>query len=166
MDKFNIEIPEGFVIESITQNGGAVTVVFRPAPKIYKSKSWDEYCQNHPETKEDYYISTTGKICSLDRDINFPADRKNLLRTKEDAEAILTLIQIMRLHEDWVGTWKPGPKDEMWWELRSPESDKISLVASTKNNCCLLSFKTRETADNFRNCFHESLKKISKFIAL
>ena len=67
------------------------------------SKTWEEYCENH--YRKGYYLSEGGTVraftkCSYNAKLNFDSD-KNTFESKENAEAILALCQLIRLRDEY-----------------------------------------------------------------
>lgn len=155
-----IDIPEGYKAR-YNQETQRIELVKN------RSKDWEEFCKNHPTIKGEYKVksdSYIGHIAGNDESIyrSVRYDR-NLLASKEDAEGILALIQLTRLHDEWVGDWKAN------WEC----CESKVVILHTANEYVvrdgvyyhrLLVFPTREMAEEFKECFKDLLEKAKKFI--
>jgi hypothetical protein len=93
-------------------------------------------------------------------------DDRNLLATKEDAEAFLALIQLKRLRDQWWESlnWKPDyTNDKITKYSIKLINNKIKIdYCYTLNS--FLSFPTREIAKEFLNCFKDLIEKAKELI--
>lgn len=128
-----------------------------------RSKSWEEFCNNHEVTEEEYYISSNSQIIKCKEDHRHSYDTNNL-GSKEDAEGILALIQLTRLHDEWVGDWEPDWSDFYNSKYAIyPYAKQIQVVCVT-TSYNLLSFPTKEMAEEFLGYFGDLIEKAKKFI--
>lgn len=81
------------------------------------------------------------------------------MASKEDAEGILALIMLTRLHDEWVGDWKPNGR----YSSICVYEQKIT-IEDWVDTQFLLSFPTRKMAEEFLNCFNNMIEKARKFI--
>lgn len=126
-----------------------------------RSKSWEEFCENHPITKE-YYINDNGLVCLITE-----CNRTccNNLETKEDAEGILALIQLTRLHDEWVGDWKSLKfVDNSYIIKYILEDDSYRIQLAGVYWQTILNFPTKEMAEEFFKYFKDLIKKAKRFI--
>lgn len=126
-----------------------------------KSKSWEEFCENHPITKE-YYINDNGLVCLITE-----CNRTccNNLEAKEDAEGILALIQLTRLHDEWVGDWKgPTLVGDSYIIKYTLIDDSYRVQFANAYWQTILNFPTKEMAEEFLKCFKDLIKKAKRFI--
>lgn len=126
-----------------------------------RSKSWEEFCENHPIMKE-YYINDNGLVYLITE-----CNRTccNNLETKEDAEGILALIQLTRLHDEWVGDWKGSKLVDNGYIIKyafKDDSYRIQLASVYWQT--ILNFPTKEMAEEFLKCFKDLIKKAKRFI--
>lgn len=163
----NITIPKGKIAKQMTDENGDIIIKFVD-PEPIRSKSWEEFCKNHPDCEGEYFIDYNGDVSRIDwttseRGAN---SRGNLLQTQEDANAILALIQLTRLHDEWVGDWKPKPIWDGHVEIKYEiiiQSNKINVVDFGALQS-LLMFPTREMAEEFVNCFRDLIEKAKRYI--
>lgn len=154
-----INVPEG---KKPIYNESTQTVSFVDIKPI-RSKSWEEFCKNHTECKGEYYISSSSAINELNNHYNrTDLTCNNSLATKEDAEGILALIQLTRLYDEWVGDWKPNYKGE-WIYSISYYQNYIDIL-NNRFQHVLLSFPTKDMAQDFLNCFKDLIEKAKRFI--
>lgn len=152
-----INVPEG---KKAVYNESTKTIEFVDTEPI-RSKSWEEFCKNHPDCTGEYYISSSGTIHKLVTGWNRSIQEchSNNLKTKEDAEGILALIQLTRLHDEWVGDWKPTNR---WYSVCVYNNEIVveDWIASQY----LLSFPTEKLALEFLRCFRDLIIKARRFI--
>lgn len=149
-----IDIPDGMCIDE--SNSTFEKIVFKK--KDNKPRSWEEYCKNH--YGDYYYISSDSNIigfgynpghCELS-----PIYAKNIMPTKELAEAFLAMMQLMSLRQAWIGNWEPDWKDTTIKWIIVYEECKLGVcyLCSISHP---LTFPTREMAEDFMNCFRDLL---------
>lgn len=127
-----------------------------------RSKSWEDFCKNHKYVDKEWYIDNCGNIAS----VNGSRKCLNNLSTREDAEGILALIQLTRLHDEWVDGWVPN------WETSPNYSNRYVITHIYKtfaidedcHDYRLLAFPTTEMAEEFLTCFEDLIEKAKKFI--
>lgn len=163
-NEIKIKVPDGKKAVQTVDSNGNIVIKFENIEPI-RSKSWEEFCKNNPVVENEWYITSNGYINgpfigSDNRNIN---NDTTFLETKEDAEGLLALIQLTRLHDEWVGDWKAN------WEC----CESKVVILHTANEYVvrdgvyyhrLLVFPTREMAEEFKECFKDLLEKAKKFI--
>lgn len=153
-----IDIPEGKVAKQIINSDGSISITFVDK-KSTRSRSWEEFRINHPRITEEYYIDCDGSISSV---YECNRDCCNNLATKEDAEGILALIQLTRLHDEWIGDWKPKFKAKPNAVIINT-GNRIEVSVSCYCSALLL-FPNQELAEEFLECFRILIEKAKKFI--
>ena len=120
-------------------------------------RSWEEFCERFPRTKDEYYIENNSTIEQV-TNVNIPrGDRndKNICTSKEEAEAFLALMQLRQLRKAWVGDWKQPISTPIgvihYW---LPEGKPMCYSGSYNINRHL-SFPTLEMAKEFLECFKD-----------
>jgi len=155
--ELKITIPEGQEIDW-QESAKQEKIVFKK--KDTKPRSWEEYCKNYKGTS--FFINTCGTILSSRTDEGWNSVlAKNLVPSKELAEAFIAMMQLMSLRQAWIGDWKPDWSNEYL--------DKYCIIGihcdfevCLLNKCrYALSFPTKEMAIDFMNCF-EDLLEIAK----
>lgn len=157
--ELKIQIPEGYEIDK--EKSTFEKIVFKK--KDTKPRSWEEYCcQQQTNNKEGYCInSITSEIKKLDWGLCTYqySSWRNVLQSKELAEAFLAMMQLMSLRQAWIGDWKPD------WE--DYDNYKYCVFGSKTDDFCIrslitarspLSFPTEEMATDFMNCFKDLLE--------
>lgn len=156
-NELKITIPEGYEIDK--ENSTFEKIVFKK--KDTKPRSWEEYYEQQIANKKHGYYIDDGN-CSVTeimwngyvRSDNW----KNVLPSKELAEAFLAMMQLMSLRQAWIGDWKPD------WSCGYSSNYCIIGLGDSFEMCilskcrCALSFPTKETATDFMNCFRDLLE--------
>lgn len=153
MKKIEIEIPD----DSILVQEGDKYIIKK---KDDKPRSWEEFCEKYPRTKDEYFICDDSAIDQVYNTIDprHAIDDKNICTSKEEAEAFLALMQLRQLRKAWVGNWK---QTIGWCAIIAYNLDKQSLEVGYSNYYWnyALSFPTQEMADEFMNCFKDLCEK-------
>ena len=162
-----IEVPEGKTYKQTTDKDGNIIIKYVDK-ELIRSKSWEEFCKNHPFTNREYSINKAISLTSWNEGIR-SIDEKGYLPTIEDAEGILALIQLTRLHDEWVGDWSIYETEKAnsdWYAVRTYIDDnKLSVeVMQHYKNYYLLSFPTYSMAKEFLECFKDLIEKAKRFI--
>ena len=156
--ELKIQIPEGYEIDK--ENSTFEKIVFKK--KETKPRSWEKYYkQQIANKKHGYYIDDADcSTVSVVWNEYAGADKwKNVLPSKELAEAFLAMMQLVSLRQAWIGDWKPD------WE--DYDNYKYCVFGSKTNDFCVrnlmsarspLSFPTEEMATDFMNCFRDLLE--------
>lgn len=159
--QITINIPEGKEIKQEIDKDGNITIKFVDK-EITRSKSWKEYCINHPNIEGEWLTDGRG-IIFQQKDGYKRALYPECLETREDAEAIVTLIQLIRLHDEWVGDWKPINKNS-YYAISYDLVHKKLIIDIRWKILQVLSFPTKDMANEFLECFYELIVKAKKFI--
>ena len=157
-EELKITIPEGQEIDW-QESAKQEKIVFKK--KDTKPRSWEEYCKNH--YGDYYYISSDSNIIGLGYNPGHcelsPIYAKNVMPTKELAEAFIAMMQLMSLRQAWIGDWKPDWKNVKQQKVcilcnndEFIDGHSIDLVSRP------LSFPTKEMTRNFINCFKDLLE--------
>lgn len=113
--------------------------------------------------KAGYFISKTSEIADAIYVNNLENDR-NVLPTKELAEAFLAMMQLMSLRQAWIKNWEPDWDDETKYKYcivfveNSPKLDKFWSCNKA------LSFPTNDMAEEFLKCFKDLIEKAKVLI--
>ena len=157
-----IEVPEGKTYKQTTDKDGNIIIKYVDKEPI-RSKSWEEFCKNHPFTNREYSINKTIFSLTSWNEGTRSIDEKGYLSTIEDAEGILALIQLIRLHDEWVGDWKPDWNTGVKYCV-TYRYENILCIQTFYNTHELLCFSTEEMAKEFLNCFKDLIEKAKRFI--
>lgn len=122
-------------------------------------RSWEEFCENYPLTGEEYFIDTYSNLKNTVHKSNANVNRnikygRNWINSKEEAEAFLALMQLRQLRKAWVGDWKYEISAQNYIpSIVCVKESSIIITESIHNN--VLSFPTKEMAEDFLNCFKD-----------
>lgn len=119
-------------------------------------KTWEEFCKQNPHSYDECYIAYDSKlICKpFDFERN-PNTDKMWCVSKEEAEAFLALMQLRQLRKAWVGDWKQNKGGFAARIHYSIPEDKVIIVYDHYWVNVLLSFPTKEMAEEFLECFRD-----------
>lgn len=123
-------------------------------------KTWEEFCKMHPveEDGEEYYIDVDSNTSYVYKGVRNPEFYKNVLPSKEDAEAHLAYMQLHQLRDcyrqGWVPDWSAG--NQCKWCVMFDTDTFIVQTGIYYNR--FLSFQSKEIAEKFLNNFQELIK--------
>ena len=135
-------------------------------PKKELPRTWEEFCKNYPRVKGESYIDLYSEICTssyagysreIDRD-------RNVLPSKQAAEAHLALMQLHQLRDAWREGWLPE-----WKEDGEPKFVILNItnefeVVERRETAGFLSFQDEKRADEFKDCFIDLIRKAGDLI--
>lgn len=158
--ELKITIPEGQEIDW-QESAKQEKIVFKK--KDNKPRSWEEYCKQQIDLKKiSFYIESDWSEILIydwkDFELDFEDFKctKNLLPTKELAEAFLAMMQLMSLRQAWIGDWEPDWNGEVFYCIVI--FHKKYTVENFSSSHHSLSFPTEEMARDFMNTFKDLLK--------
>ena len=157
-----IEVPDG--MNAIWKDG---KVIFEKKSQL--PKTWEEFCEQNKIKKNEYYLDTSSCVIVIGDGKRYSGSDRNLLPSKEAAEAHLALMQLHQLRDCYREGWEPD------W---SNDSDKYCIVRSynsiTKrmelmivdydSTPSFLSFQTLKLAKEFLTNFRELIEKAGDLI--
>lgn len=128
-------------------------------------KSWDEFCEKYSNAIE-YYIDNGSNIDEYQFRYRYVDGDRNLLKTPEDAEAFLALIQLKRLRDQWWESlnWEPGYTDYKHNNYAIIKVNDEIIVDAVFKFYSFLIFPTREIAEDFLKCFEDLINKAKELI--
>lgn len=134
--------------------------------RIELPTSWEEFCEQNSMIDSEYYINNTSEISLCLGSYRESEKDKNLLETKEDAEAILALIQLKRLRDAW---WKTLNYQADWTDNKEKYcicicNDEITLETRMFSNA-FLAFPTQESRNQFYTYFKDLIQKAKPFLS-
>lgn len=149
-----INVPEGYEIDK--EKSTFEEIVFKK--KDTKPQSWDEYCANGNKLRK-YYINLGSDVsrCNDDGRLRKTSDR-NLINSREEAEAFLALMQLRLLRKAWVGEWEPNYNNGcLKWHIHFVSD--LPCVQRNYETQRTISFPTREMAEEFLKYFRNLIEK-------
>ena len=159
-----IEVPDG--MRAIWKNNKVIFEDIKPQ----LPKTWKEFCEQNEIKKSECYLDTSSS-CIIERWVgerDISSDR-NLLPSKEAAEAHLALMQLHQLRdcyrEGWLPDWSNDP--DKYCIVRSYNSitKRMELmIVDYDSTPSFLSFQTLKLAKEFLTNFRELIEKAGDLI--
>ena len=119
-------------------------------------RSWAEFCDNYPLRKDEFLISDGGIIKQVySLTIGKGRTYKNWCTSKQEAEAFLALMQLRQLRKAWVGDWEYAYGKTLGYITYSFRQKQILVDYGCTWHNPVLSFPTKEMAEDFLNCFKD-----------
>ena len=108
-NEIKINVPEGMEIDR--ENSTLECIRFKPKKKELP-KTWEEFCNNNPRREGEFYINDYSEIreTSASTGGRYKNIDVNVLPSREYAEAMLALCQLIQLRDCYNDGWKPN-----WW---------------------------------------------------
>lgn len=117
-------------------------------------ETWEEFCKLCPQMDKEYYIAIDSNIiCCGGRRV---ADTdKNMLTSREAAEAHLAYMQLHQLRDFYRQGWKPNwrDKDSTKYCISFCGNCNDYIISPCRTSMHFLSFQSYEIAEKFLNCF-------------
>ena len=157
MDKeLKIVPPEGYEVDK--EHSTFECVRFKPI-KPPLPTTWEEFCTTHPVKPEEAFIGSASSIIEIG-DIahgkrDFFTDR-GVLPSKEYAEAVRSLCQLIQLRDCYNGGWKPDWHSATNKYCIHCNDNKITYTTSTHFHH-VLAFKASDLRGKFYTNFIDLL---------
>lgn len=152
-----IEVPEGK--KAVWKDNKVIFEDIKPE----LPKSWEEFCEKYPEVKKEYYIDTNSETAVYKENRHVSFDR-NLLPTKEAAEAHLALMQLHHLRDCYRQGWTPDWNDAKQTKYCIENYSNIYYNVSYTTYVHFLAFQTEEITKEFLHNFKDLIKKAGDLI--
>lgn len=149
MNEVKIQIPNN--CELIKDGNTYIVKEKKQAPP----RSWKEFCKRYPVKKNEYCIKEPGY--TLGAEANFETRKcATWCTSEEEAKAFLALMQLRQLRKAWVGDWEQ-PSSRIFIAAITYDINNTEVVVEPGNywSNAVLSFPTKEMADDFLNCFRD-----------
>ena len=153
-----IEVPDG--MRAIWKNNKVIFENIKPQ----LPKTWEEFCEQNEIKKSECYLDTSSS-CIIERWVgerDISSDR-NLLPSKEAAEAHLALMQLHQLRDCYREGWEPNWNNDCNKYIIVKNRDKYVVFGGNWTNQ-FLSFQDRERAEEFLTNFRELIEKAGDLI--
>lgn len=150
MNEVKIQIPNN--CELIKDGGTYIVKEKKQGPP----RSWEEFCKRYPVKSREAFISSSSyiQIRAFDTDREEVTGR-NWCTSMEEAEAFLALMQLRQLRKAWVGKWEQSKGNSCAGIFYSIFQDEITVSCAEFWTNVVLSFPTKEMAEDFLNCFRD-----------
>lgn len=165
MKELKIEVPEGYEVDK--KKSTFEKIIFKKI-ETKLPKTWEEFCEQILVTKDECYIASNSAIVNYNAichsSVRILDNDRNLLPTKEDAEAHLALIQLHRLRDVYRQGWVPD------WSDYSQKKYAIEYELNEININCwyvlqhFLSFQSKEITQEFIKNFKDLIEKAKDLI--
>ena len=153
-----IEVPDG--MRAIWKNNKVIFEDIKPQ----LPKTWEEFCEQNEIKKSECYLDTSSS-CIIERWVgerDISSDR-NLLPSKEAAEAHLALMQLHQLRDCYRQGWIPT-EDKVSFGITKRTIDTCLSIDRFMYYSKFLSFPTREIAEEFLTNFRELIEQAGDLI--
>lgn len=159
MKKATIEIPDGYMLVKVSDTGYKVVKNENKLPN-----TWEEFCKMNPIKSGEAYVSANGNIIVIDgpiikNPIRDPELFCNFLPSKEKAESILALCQLIQLRDCYNDGWVPDWSNKEGKDCLYLENGewKFSLNSNYEH---IFAFKSPVLCRKFHINFRDLLNKI------
>ena len=126
-------------------------------------KTWEEFCEQNEIKKSEYYLDTSSCIIVISDSKRYSGSDRNLLPSKEAAEAHLALMQLHQLRDCYREGWEPNWNNDCNKYIIVKNRDKYVVFGGNWTNQ-FLSFQDRERAEEFLTNFRELIEKAGDLI--
>ena len=151
-----IDVPDGKI--AIWKDN---KVVFKDIKPQFP-KTWEEFCKQNEIKKNEYYLDTSSCIIVISDSKRYSGSDRNLLPSKEAAEAHLALMQLHQLRDCYRQGWEPDCKGYNKYVIFK-NRDKYDVFTSSWG-IRFLTFQDRERAEEFLDNFRELIEKAGDLI--
>ena len=126
-------------------------------------KTWEEFCKQNMIKKSEYYLNPSSCILKLRDDKREVFSDRNVLPTRQAAEAHLALMQLHQLRDCYREGWEPNWNNDCNKYIIVKNRDKYVVFGGNWTNQ-FLSFQDRERAEEFLTNFRELIEKAGDLI--
>lgn len=151
-----IVIPEGYKLVQVSATEYRIQKEERILPK-----TWEEFCKLSPFIKkEEHFINSSSCIIANSNGSRDPIVDANMLPSKDVAEAILTLCQLIQLRDYYNNGWKADWNNDRFDKYCIGfENEEISTSVRCANRSVLV-FKTEKLRNEFLKNFKDLIVKL------
>ena len=155
-----IEVPDGK--KAVWKDGKVVFEDIKPQ----LPKTWEEFCKNYPPKKGECYMDLNCQICSIiyDSDNRNKDFDRNILPSKQAAEAHLAYMMLHQLRDAWREGWLPDWTDERQSKYVILNLHGIWKTAQHTTTSRFLAFQDKKKADEFLTNFRELIEQAGDLI--
>ena len=126
-------------------------------------KTWEEFCEQNMIKKSEYYLNPSSCVLELWDDKRDIFSDRNVLPTRQAAEAHLALMQLHQLRDCYREGWEPNWNNDCNKYIIVKNRDKYVVFGGNWTNQ-FLSFQDRERAEEFLTNFRELIEKAGDLI--
>jgi hypothetical protein len=151
MKELKINIPEGKEIDLKKSN-------LEKGEIFFKNKEYKLPTQMHELTPpESFWYYLRGWGVQISNDSN-EYDHKDVIHTKELAEAFMALIELLKFRDAWNQGWKYPADTTITAYIIYNDNNRLYCRTSFSCNAPL-AFKTKELRDKFLETFRDKIEK-------
>ena len=156
--EIKINCPEGFEVDK--ENSTFECIKFKPI-KNKIPKTWEEFCMNNDIKEGEFFIDQFSHVKEVyiehftDRDEEVD---KNILPSKELAEAMLALCQLIQLRDCYNDGWTPDWTNKNEHKHIILRCGNVLLEDLGWSISRVLAFKTEELRDQFLENFRDLIE--------
>ena len=126
-------------------------------------KTWEEFCEQNMIKKSEYYLNPSSCVLELWDDKRDIFSDRNVLPTRQAAEAHLALMQLHQLRDCYREGWEPNWNNDCNKYIIVKNRDKYVVFGGNWTNQ-FLSFQDRERAEEFLTNFRDLIEKAGDLI--
>ena len=160
--KIQINVPEGKKLVGTKVENGVIIPIFEDK-EVELSKTWKEWCAKNKRNGF-VHINAFSEIDKILLNASTcPITDKNLIRGESRAKAIIALMQLMNLMDEYRQGWEPNYKDESVKYVIT--CYKTVITGGTfKHYNAILSFQSADIRDKFLENFRELIEQAKELI--
>lgn len=135
-------------------------------PKKELPKTWEEFCKQNPTKETEYYSDPCCELIIAGRDggTRDANNDRNILPSKQAAEAHLAYMQLYQLRdawrEGWLPDWEDGEQKKYVIANDAGEFEIWEYYTISR----FLAFQDEKRADEFKDCFIDLIRKAGDLI--
>lgn len=129
-------------------------------------RTWEEFCNQNRITKLEYYIDDSSDVrkAKTRGGIRHEKYDRNVLPSKQAAEAHLAYKQLHQLRDAWREGWLPDWTDEDQTKYVILNTAGEFTIRGFYSMSCFLAFQDEKRADEFLDCFIDLIRKAGDLI--
>lgn len=129
-------------------------------PKKELPKTWEEFCQQNPIVKLEYFIDDSSCVrkAKIEGGIRHKEYDRNILPSRQAAEAHLALMQLHQLRDAWREGWVPDYNNDNQCKYAITKLRSEYEIFEYKVSSFFLSFQDEKRADEFKDCFIDLIR--------
>lgn len=129
-------------------------------------RTWEEFCNQNHITKLEYYIDDSSDVrkAKTRGGIRHEKYDRNVLPSKQAAEAHLAYKQLNQLRDAWREGWLPDWTDEDQNKYVISNTAGEFTIREFYTMSCFLAFQDEKRAEEFLECFRDLIEKAGDLI--
>lgn len=128
-------------------------------------RTWEEFCKNYSVKKDECFITNFCELYLVRESDERRVDcDRNLLPSKQAAEAHLAYMQLHQLRDAWREGWLPDWTDDDQNKYAICSLDGEFSIRLRFTNRHFLAFQDEKRADEFLECFIDLIRKAGDLI--